>query len=74
MEDRAVQNADERERLVKLADDPSTPPNAALVALRALREMDQNTIRAAVDILNNSRHAFRSKMIERARKLLEELL
>ena len=47
---------------------------------RKLAETDEElerhgrVIREVIDLLSQSRHAFRSKQVERARKLLEELL
>src|SRR5688572_14835259 len=37
-------------------------------------DASKQVIRQAVDILNNSRHAFRSKQIQQVREMLEKLL
>jgi hypothetical protein len=50
---------------------PKTSDNFKLIAYFVESE---KRLLGTVDLLAQSRHAFRSKQIERARKLLEELL
>jgi len=42
--------------------------------IRPTSAVVERTVREVIDLLSQSRHAFRSKQIERARRLLEYLL
>jgi hypothetical protein len=68
----AARSALERIRLAANAGSPAEPQDVE--ALMAYVQESETAVLGAIDLLARSRDAFRSKQVERARKILEALL